>query len=208
MIADINELKISRIVSSIIKYFINTTIDHSKDKIADYLENKNEQSGSLLELKVKLVEFSPEVEAVNSYLERVVQKKVICNNDVARADYNANMVVKSLFEKYYSNPRLLHVGTIHKIFLETLRNKNKAVSNSAVNLADGSIKLVNEEIKDITVEPIDANIVMEYMQHGDIDCCDRNIVIFEKRKILVRAIVDFIAGMTDGYALEEYNKLK
>lgn len=71
------------------------------------------------------------------YLERVVQKKVICNNDVARADYNANMVVKSLFEKYYSNPRLLHVGTIHKIFLETLRNRNKAVSNSAVNLTDG-----------------------------------------------------------------------
>ena len=208
LIADINELKISRIVSCIIKYFINTTIDHSKDKIADYLENKNEISGSLLELKVKLVEFSPEVEAVNSYLERVVQKKVICNNDVARADYNANMVVKSLFEKYYSNPRLLHVGTIHKIFLETLRNKNKAVSNSAVNLADGSIKLVNEEIKDITVEPIDANIVMEYLQHGDIKCCDQSIVIFEKRKILVRAIVDFIAGMTDGYALEEYNKLK
>lgn len=208
LIADINELKISRIVSCIIKYFINTTIDHSKDKIADYLENKNEISGSLLELKVKLVEFSPEVEAVNSYLERVVQKKVICNNDVARADYNANMVVKSLFEKYYSNPRLLHVGTIHKIFLETLRNKNKAVSNSAVNLADGSIKLVNEEIKDITVEMIDANIVMQYLQHGDIDCCDRNIVIFEKRKILVRAIVDFIAGMTDGYALDEYNKLK
>ena len=208
LIADVNELKISRIVSCIIKYFINTTIDHSKDKIADYLENKNEISGSLLELKVKLVEFSPEVEAVNSYLERVVQKKVICNNDVARADYNANMVVKSLFEKYYSNPRLLHVGTIHKIFLETLRNKNKAVSNSAVNLADGSIKLVNEEINDITVEPINANIVMEYLQHGDIDCCDRNIVIFEKRKILVRAIVDFIAGMTDGYALEEYNKLK
>lgn len=208
LIADVNELKISRIVSCIIKYFINTTIEHSKDKIADYLENKKEISGYLLELKVKLVEFSPEVEAVNSYLERVVQKKVICNNDVARADYNANMVVKSLFKKYYSNPRLLHVGTIHKIFLETLRNKNKAVSNSAVNLADGSIKLVNEEIKDITVEPINANIVMEYLQHGDIDCCDRNIVIFEKRKILVRAIVDFIAGMTDGYALEEYNKLK
>lgn len=45
LIADINELKISRIVSCIIKYFINTTIDHSKEKIADYLENKNEISG-------------------------------------------------------------------------------------------------------------------------------------------------------------------
>jgi len=30
----------------------------------------------------------------------------------------------------------------------------------------------------------------------------------EKRKILIRNIVDFIAGMTDGYALQEYEKIK
>lgn len=208
LIADINELKISRIVTCIIKYFINTTIDHSREKIHDYLETENGTTTPLLEQNVKLVEFSQEVEAVNLYLERVVQKKVICNNDVARADYNANMVVKSLFEKYYSNPRLLHVGTIHKIFLETLRHKNKAVSNSAVNLNDGSIKLVNQEIEDITIRSVDLDLVKEYLQHRNFECSDRDIVIFEKRKILVRAIVDFIAGMTDGYALEEYNKLR
>ena len=29
-----------------------------------------------------------------------------------------------------------------------------------------------------------------------------------KRRILIRNIVDFIAGMTDGYAIEEYERLK
>ena len=38
--------------------------------------------------------------------------------------------------------------------------------------------------------------------------CEKDIVIFEKRRILIRAITDYIAGMTDGYALEEYEKLK
>ena len=33
-------------------------------------------------------------------------------------------------------------------------------------------------------------------------------ILFEKRRILVRAITDYIAGMTDGYALEEYEKLR
>lgn len=37
---------------------------------------------------------------------------------------------------------------------------------------------------------------------------EKDIVIFEKRRILVRAITDYIAGMTDGYALEEYEKLR
>ena len=208
LITDLNELKISRIVSCIIKYFINTTIDYSKKKLDDYIKVHEGLTVPDLEFNMKLVEFSPEVEAVNSYLERVVQKKVICNNDVARADYNANMIVKNLFEKYYLNPRLLHVGTIHKIFLETIRHKNKAVSNSAINLNDGSIKLVNEEIKDITVKPIDEKLIMKYIQSPNFERTEKDIVIFEKRKILVRAIVDFIAGMTDGYAIEEYEKLK
>lgn len=37
---------------------------------------------------------------------------------------------------------------------------------------------------------------------------EKDIIIFEKRKILIRAIIDYIAGMTDGYALDEFEKLK
>lgn len=156
----------------------------------------------------RIIEFSPEVERVNAYLERVVQKKVICNNEVARADYNANMIVKRLFEKYYENPRLLHEGTIHKIFLETLRCKNTAVANSAINLSDCSIKIVNEEIAEMTTKKIDESSVLKYIENGQDDASSPDVVRFEKRRILIRAITDYIAGMTDGYALQEYEKLK
>jgi dGTPase len=35
---------------------------------------------------------------------------------------------------------------------------------------------------------------------------EKNIIIFEKRKILIRAITDYMDGITDGYALEEFRK--
>lgn len=204
LIVDKKELQIARIVSGIVNYLITTTIVYSKKN----MDRKANLEQVTLKNAVKMIEFSPEVEMVNSYLERVVQKKVICNCEVARADYNANMIVKTLFEKYYSNPRLLHEGTIHKIFVETLMHKNKSVSNSAVNLNDGSIKLVNSEIEEMTSDLINESTIIEYLKNVDNDMKIKDVIVFEKRKILIRAITDYIAGMTDGYAIEEYEKLK
>jgi len=204
LIVDKKDLKIARIVSCIIRYFINTTIEHSLRRME---ENKDMGAVTLDNVK-KIVGFSPEVERVNSYLERVVQKKVICNNEVARADYNADTIVKTLFRKYYTNPRLLHEGTIHKIFVETLKHKNIWVANSAINLNDASVKIVDEEIKEMTTKDLNVNIIEKYISGEVVSETNIDIIVFEKRKILIRAIVDYIAGMTDGYALEEYEKLK
>lgn len=116
--------------------------------------------------------------------------------------------MQNLFEKYYKNPRLLHSGTVHKIFVETLNHPNKEVSNSAINLSDGKIKLVNEEIKEMTLNPLVEDLILEYLDNVDYSRSEKDIIIFEKRRILIRAITDYIAGMTDGYALEENEKLK
>lgn len=204
LIIDKKELKTARIVSVIINYFIQSAIDFSLQQIEKY--------GSLdcveLDNKIKMIQLEPEAEKVSEYLEKVVQKKVICNFEVARADYNASMIVQTLFEKYYKNPRLLHSGTIHKIFLETLRHENIEVSNSAISLNDVSIEIANKEIADITTAKLDGDIIIPYLDNKDNSSSDKNIILFEKRRILIRAIVDYIAGMTDGYAVEEYEKLK
>ena len=206
LIADNQSLVISRIVTCIINYLVTTTIEYSLEQMQNYTGNE-----ITLQNTEKIVSFSPEVEKVNEYLERVVQKKVICNSEVARADYNASVIVKNLFEKYYSNPRLLHSGTIHKMFIETIQHRNKAVANSAINLNDGKIKLVNDEIKEMTKDEIDEEIISKYLKEEEsvkVKYTDKSIINFEKRKILVRAITEYIAGMTDGYALEEYKKLE
>ena len=50
------------------------------------------------------------------------------------------------------------------------------------------------------------NDIRLYLQSGNVDGRENDVIIFEKRKILIRAITDYIAGMTDGYALEEFEK--
>ena len=162
LIADNQSLVISRIVTCIINYLVTTTIEYSLEQMQNYTGKE-----ITLQNTEKIVSFSPEVEKVNEYLERVVQKKVICNSEVARADYNASVIVKNLFEKYYSNPRLLHSGTIHKMFIETIQHRNKAVANSAINLNDGKIKLVNDEIKEMTKDEIDEEIISKYLKEEE-----------------------------------------
>lgn len=205
---DIKELKIARIVSCIVDYFINSTIQNSYNDISNWIVDSNNISIEEQLANNRLIDFSKEAKDVNKYLERVVQKKVICNCEVACADYNASMIVKTLFHKYYSNPRLLHEGTIHKVFVETLTHNNVLVANSAVNLSDASLKVANSEIEQITKKEFDIDSIRLYLQDGITEGREDDIIIFEKRKILVRSITDYIAGMTDGYALEEYERLK
>lgn len=187
------DMQVARIVHRIIRYFISDVINNSKEKI----EGSTKTSIDDLN-KETFIDFSEKGKKVNKYMEKIVQKKVICNYEVARADYNAEVVVKTLFQKYYENPRLLHTGTLQKIFHDTLMHKNTAVSNSAVCLNDCSVSLANAEIEEMALKPLELPNDTEVQK----------TIRLEKRKILIRNIVDFIAGMTDGYALQEYEKIK
>lgn len=201
---DMQKLKIARIVSCIVQYFVDDAVTNSKNKIEEFCANNVEKVEITMQNKILLVDLSTNVKAVSEYLEKVVQRKVICNNEVARADYNASIVIKTLFKKYYENPRLLHTGTVRKIYVETLKHPNQNVSYSAVNIGDASVKLANDEIQEMSKKGFDSS--MENILDGT--ATQEDVVRFEKRKILIRAIIDFIAGMTDGYAIEEYEKLK
>ena len=196
-----SSMLVARIVHCIIKYFIGDVTLQSQSLMSasdlDRIDMNNDEI---------LVCFSDKAKKVNNYLEKIVQKKVICNYEVARADYNAEIVIKTLFRKYYQNPRLLHEGTLHKIFVDTLTHDNIFVSNSAVCLNDCSIAIVDKEIEEMTRREIhEEDIVQELRSDEPVSS---GIIRFEKRKILIRNIVDYIAGMTDGFALQEYERLK
>lgn len=206
LLPDKQEILITRIVQEIVRYFINDTIVNSKENI----ENNSSIQQITMDNIIQMISLHEDVKQVNSYLERIVQKKVICNHEVTRADYNAEVVIKTLFCKYYHNPRLLHRGTLQKIFIDTLNHDNLSVSNSAVNLNDCDVQIAGKEIEEMSLKSFtNANELGNYIQNGKIQESNaRDAIIFEKRKILIHNIVDFIAGMTDGYALEEYEKLR
>ncbi len=232
---DKNELLIGRIISDIVGFFIIECISFSKTEMDKAEVNKIDMSN-----KTKYIGFESEIKSIdecNKYLEKIVRKKVICNTEVARCDYNASEVILKLFEGYYRNPRLLHKGTLHRIFAETLMHKDERVSNSAVDLNDCKTEIVDAEIEDICVKAI-CNEMKEKIKKTEIykDEIEKSVkdeerkklknelleiyvkrqkemnpddyIRFEKRKILIRNIVDYIAGMTDGYAISEYNRIK
>ena len=203
LIIDKKRLQVARVISIIVNYFVEKVIDHSKQNMNDEQLMQKDNG----KFKNKVICFPEDIQKVNDYLEKVVQKKVICNCEVARADYNASKVVQHLFRSYYNNPRLLHSGTIHGIFIQMLKHKNRAVAESAINLEDSNVEIVNEEIRKITKHELDEVEIKEYIDNKKGNLNSDDIVLFEKRRILVRAIVDYIAGMTDGFAMQEFKKI-
>ncbi|MBE5968258.1 MAG: hypothetical protein E7255_15095 [Lachnospiraceae bacterium] len=100
------------------------------------------------------------------------------------------MIISGLFKAYYNNPKLLHKGTLRKIYVAMRQS-----TNEVIDFLEGDLEEVRNEIKrivDTDLSKMEGNKKQEYIQ---------------KKKILVRAIADYISGMTDSYAINEYNEI-
>lgn len=190
VIVDEKELLIGRIISVIVGFLIDDVIKCSKEHIKEY-RSENEYFDKCL------IQFSPERgKPICEFLNKVVNKRVISNTEVACFDNNGGIVIEKLFYSYYNNPQLLHKGKLRKIYIDQLNSKNPDVSENAIDLINGNINIVKKEIKNIVSKKLDDLNDLKQRE------------IFDKRKILVRNIVDYIAGMTDSYAIREYEKMK
>lgn len=188
---DKNELMNSRIVSTVLSYFINDVIKTSKNNIDHYSVDDFEKNGHKVD-KGKLIWFSDDADAINQYLDTLIANRVINSPEVSLFDNNGATIVASLFKAYYSNPRLIHKGTQRRIYAETRR-----YTQNVVNFELGNHEVIHEEIQKITEMDISAEnrneLRDEYMQ---------------KRRVLVRNICDYISGMTDTYAINEYRRIE
>ena len=186
---DERELKNSRTVSVIISYFINDVIDNSIKAIASYSDEDFEENNHSIDRP--LVKFSDEASMLCKYLETIISNKVINSPEVTLFDNNASTIVSGLFKAYYNNPRLLHKGTQRRIYIDT-----RKITQNVIDFEYGNHDIIREEIELITktdLNTLDDAKKEEYKG---------------KRKILVRNICDFIAGMTDTYALNEFRKIE
>ena len=186
---DITELTIARAISCIVSFLIEDVIANSRKSIEENIE-VNER-GVYSE---KVIDFSEKRgKAYCNFLEKVVNKKAIGNTEVTRFDYNARIVIEKLFRAYYNNPKLLHKGTLRKNYIDQLNHPSEDVALKAIDFGNGNLEVVRNEIWRVTQQKIDSKEQKE---------------LLEKRKLLIRNIVDYLAGMTDSYALNEYEKLK
>ena len=226
------ELLVSRVASQVINYFIDDVVKCFEDFLAQNCEEVKKiraffKANSHVDRQV--LHFSAEGQILNDYLETIVAKQVINSPEVAAFDDKAKRVVSKLFELYYDNPRLLHDGTLQRVFIETRKR-----TNNVIHFQDADIDLVNDEWKRIknpsnasrfrdlreefpSIDFTPYQSVPEFKDSLDETSKEYSIVTEyldsclneyrEKQKILVRSICDFISGMTDTYATEEYRKL-
>lgn len=185
---DEEEARHSQIVSEVIKFFINDVIEFSKKHMDGFKENEFYKKTH--RFNEPLIQFSADGQVLCNYLDKIISKKVINSPEVVRFDNKAQMVVKGLFEAYYSNPKLLHKGTLRKIYIEM-----RQITDEVIDFLEGDRDEVRKEIEKIINTDLSG---MELQKQEEYK---------QKRKILVRAITDYIAGMTDSYAINEYNAI-
>lgn len=192
IITDNSALFSFQISSAIVKYFIKDVIEASKDNIEKYLDDKGEAFDEEHIIKERLIVFSPNGDTICKYLEKMLKNKVLNSNEVSISDQNSSVIVHALFDVYYNNPWLLHTGTKRKILKDFINSKVKI--NDIVDLVEGSQSAIKKEFKKITgaIALGDKDSAYEYEL---------------KRKILVRDICDYIAGMTDTYAKNQYEEI-
>lgn len=180
--SSIKQMVCARVISDIINYLINDAIQESKKRIEKFEENdfyKKEHRFSEV-----LVDFSETGKEICGLLEGMVKRIVINNPEIVKFDYNANIIVKKLFETYYHNPKLLHKGTLKKLEIEIHDELGERI-----DFAEGDIEEVQKQLSAIS---------------SNLDGTNLNSPEWKKHIILVRTIVDYIAGMTDSYARNEH----
>lgn len=192
VLIDRQEMLTARVISDIISYLVNDVVRKSKENIGNYKENSFYLDKHRFDQK--LISFSEEGNEVCSLLEKMISKRAINCLEVTRFDRNADKIVKYLFQAYYHNPKLIHSGTLRRMYIDMLE-----FTDNVIDFVKADPVLVKEEFKEIIDHKYPFDISEWSKEDED---------YYKKRKILIRSIVDYIAGMTDSYAANEYNALR
>ena len=200
-VVDENEMLISRTASAILSFFIKDAIEESKKQMAEYSVKDFNDNGHAVGKEI--IRLSGDAKPICSYLETVVKNLVINSSEVALFDSNAETIVKGLFKAYYNNPKLLHNGTLRRMYIEMRKH-----TTNVVDFETGNYKVVKKEFSRITQTIVRDSEVTDETDSSYIILPDDDYDEYlMKRKILVRCICDFISGMTDTYATNEYNRI-
>lgn len=188
---DADEVFCAEISSIIVHYFIKDVCSESSKNMKEYdLDSFNSKGHKVHQ---KIICFSDNGQQICEYLENIITRKVINSREVALFDQNGSNIVLALFRAYYKNPMLLHSGTLNRILIEY------QMHGFLKSSGDDSTPFVSHTEWDM--------ITQEELSEAALKEGNADHQRLQKRCILVRAICDFISGMTDNYAKNEYKKI-
>ena len=171
--------------------------------------------------------FSNNVNRLNDMIDEIIRNKVVMSQEVTKFDYDACNIIIKLFKTYYENPRLLNDNVIHRIFFDMydnqllqhyavdFRNMNKDYIEEVINAIHAidksvyvKLKNISEDDEKLITNKIDYELEKEMKGDEEKYKLLKLKISYEQQKIIIRNICDYIAGMTDSFALEEYNGIK
>ena len=182
------------ISSLILSFYSKHLIDNTTNNIQSFLKTyhvKNRQDFNSFKKSNDpsfnpndIVKFSDDFEANDDYFKKYLISRVLNSHLAQTMDGKATHVLKSIIQAYLENPKQLPDGTIITLIQNYLSKENfdKLIKNKSPKLLVG---IMRENVDDI------------YNNYDD-----------DKFKaVLMRTIADFIAGMTDKFALSQYKML-
>lgn len=162
----------------IIDGYMTDLINTTKNNLSD-LSSLNHNIR--MEEAQKLVCFSSELRDADKRIQRFLKDSVILSYPVQRMNARADYVLRQLFEAYLTNPSQLPNKCIYSLY-ESYK---------------GDIKPYNQYTQD--------DLQTEVAKYRTQIANDYNNKDF--KVALIRIICDYIAGMTDNFAENEYHKL-
>ena len=121
-IAGESNLLKSMISNEIVEYFIENVCEQTKNNMEEF-DEENEFYKANHGFNKKVVELTEEGVFLLSYLEQIINKRVINSSEVATFDSKSSKIIRGLFAEFYENPMKLPDATLNRIYLE-MRNKN------------------------------------------------------------------------------------
>ncbi|MGL5417374.1 MAG: deoxyguanosinetriphosphate triphosphohydrolase family protein [Clostridium sp.] len=182
-----------KIASIIIEKFIEDVIKTSKDNLESFIktaqinnekdfENRKEEffyAGSKRYIR-NIISFSDEKKDIDKELKAYLKNKVLLSFEAQRMDGKGKYIIRNIFKAYLENPQQLPNKTIESFY--KLYLGNKYLKSDKMSVGRLRERLQNDHIS---------------KSESDSDY----------RGKLMRVICDYIAGMTDEYAMKEYKKL-
>lgn len=183
------EVLVASFINRVVDYFVNKLIETSLKNMENYVRELESNGESFKEnpyVFKKVIAFEEEDQRDLENLEKIITQRIINSQEVNCFDAKSAYIIKKLFRAYYANPKQLPDNEVARLYREIRR-----YTKNCTNIRTGNKDSVREEIE-----------IMKGRMHTN--NLEEDML---KRKLYIRSIADFIGGMTDNYAIEQYKKL-
>lgn len=135
-------------------------------------------------------------EIIRSF-QNTISISVINTFDVQRSDSKGKYIIKNLFEAYNTNPQQLPDSALKNLYKILKEDGFDLKGQKNEDLEQDFFNLESDELRDIIDDAV-SRIRFDDPKTGK-----------DKRRdiLIMRIICDYIAGMTDSFAISEYEKL-